>query len=148
MVLITIFAQLISILCPCRLEKVLDDLEDIKESVQAKEELEASFYAPPAADVTFTSHRTSRPSSATASTSGVAVDLQHRMSNLEGQLGSIKDLLEHLQPRQAPGGSAGDSRGATQAPGGSAGDRPAVARRPKSLVPPEYSDFPDADDIM
>ncbi|XP_078692315.1 transient receptor potential cation channel subfamily M member-like 2 isoform X4 [Branchiostoma floridae x Branchiostoma belcheri] len=131
-----------------RLEKVLDDLEDIKESVQAKEELEASFYAPPVADVTFTSHRTSRPSSATASTSGVAVDLQHRMSNLEGQLGSIKDLLEHLQPRQAPGGSAGDSRGATQAPGGSAGDRPAVARRPKSLVPPEYSDFPDADDIM
>ncbi|XP_035694681.1 transient receptor potential cation channel subfamily M member-like 2 [Branchiostoma floridae] len=119
------------------LEKVLDDLEDIKESVQAKEELEASYVFPPA-DVMDSGQRArsgSRPSSATASTSGVAVDLQHRMSNLEDQLGSIKDLLEHLQPKQAPGGAAED--------------RPAVARRPKSLVPPEYSsDFPDPDDIM
>eukprot|EP00058_Branchiostoma_floridae_P019590 XP_002605080.1 hypothetical protein BRAFLDRAFT_124141 [Branchiostoma floridae] len=101
-----------------RLEKVLDDLEDIKESVQAKEELEASYVFPPA-DVTDSGQR-ARPSSATASTSGVAVDLQHRMSNLEDQLGSIKDLLEHLQPKQAPGGAAED--------------RPAVARRPKSLA--------------
>ncbi|XP_078610415.1 transient receptor potential cation channel subfamily M member-like 2 isoform X3 [Branchiostoma floridae x Branchiostoma japonicum] len=116
-----------------RLEKVLDDLEDIKESVQAKEELEASYVFPPA-DVTDSGQR-ARPSSATASTSGVAVDLQHRMSNLEDQLGSIKDLLEHLQPKQAPGGAAED--------------RPAVTRRPKSLVPPEYSsDFPDPDDVM
>ncbi|CAH1272901.1 TRPM2 [Branchiostoma lanceolatum] len=134
-----------------RLEKVLDDLEDIKESVQAKEELEASFYVPPAADVTDSATLRTRPSSATASTSGVAVDLQHRMSNLEDHLGSIKDLLEHLQPTQAPGSTAGDSRGragAPQAPGAAAEDRPTVARRPKSLVPQEYSDFPDPDDIM
>ncbi|XP_066291309.1 transient receptor potential cation channel subfamily M member-like 2 isoform X2 [Branchiostoma lanceolatum] len=139
------FLQLDSSLSTSGLEKVLDDLEDIKESVQAKEELEASFYVPPAADVTDSATLRTRPSSATASTSGVAVDLQHRMSNLEDHLGSIKDLLEHLQPTQAPGGAAGDSRGRA---GATAEDRPTVARRPKSLVPQEYSDFPDPDDIM